>query len=152
MKKLMENFNKFVKEEEAMQEQEPEAMEGEGLKQSYTFLIYRPGHDYRDRSTTVMYAENVPVSMLDTKDYDDKVANDPDYVNPERVLEISKEGLQRLGFEPNKYGNFNLDSYPIDQVPETIELSVPYNPRTGEFMTDQVKPYMIPKVVDASSM
>jgi len=152
MKKLMENFNKFVNEQEleTMQEQEPEEMGGDELKQSYTFNIYRPGHYRSDRSTTVMYVENVPVSMLDTKRYEQNKAEG--YTDPERFLSISKEGLQRLGFEPNDYGNFSVDMYPIDQVPETIELTVPYNPRTGEFMTDQVKSYMIPKVVDAGAM
>ena len=152
MKKLMENFNKFVNEEEleTIQEQEPEEMGGDELKQSYTFNIYRPGHYRGDSSTTVMYAENVPVSMLDTERYERNKAEG--YKNPERFLEISKEGLQRLGFEPNDYGNFSVEMYPIDKVPETIELTVPYNPRTGEFMTDQVKSYMIPKVVDAGGM
>lgn len=152
MKKLMENFNKFVNEQEleTMQEQEPEEMGGDELKQSYTFNIYRPGHYRSDPSRTVMYVENVPVSMLDTERYEQNKAEG--YTDPERFLSISKEGLQRLGFEPNDYGNFSVDMYPIDQVPETIELTVPYNPRTGEFMTDQVKSYMIPKVVDAGGM
>ena len=119
------------------------------LQQSYTFNIYRPGHYRSDRSITVMYAENVPMSMIDTKDYE---RNKVTHKDPERFLKISKEGLQRLGLEANEYGNFGVDMYVVDQVPETIELTVPYNPRSGEFMTDQVKPYMIPKVVDASSM
>ena len=151
MKITKNSLKQIIKEElEAMQEQEPEAMEGEGLKQSYTFNIYRPGHYRGDSSTTVMYAENVPVSMLDTERYEQNKAEG--YKNPERFLSISKEGLQRLGFEPNDYGNFSVEMHPIDQVPETIELTVPYNPRSGEFMTDQVKPYMIPKVVDAGGM
>ena len=97
-----------------------------------------------------MYAENVPVSMLETERYERNKAEG--YKSPERFLSISKEGLQRLGFEPNEYGNFGVSMYPIDQVPETIEVAVPYNPRTGEFMTKQVEPYMIPKVVDVGGM
>lgn len=152
MKKLMENFNKFVNEQEleTMQEQEPEAMEGEGLKQSYTFKIYIPGHYRGDPSQTVMYAENVPISMIDTKDYEEYKAT---HKGPERFLKISKEGLQQLGFEPNDYGNFNLGMSVIDQVPETIMVEVPYNPRTGDFMLDKLKPYQKPpKVVDAGGM
>jgi len=119
------------------------------LQQGYTFRIYQPGYYRTDPSTTVMYAENVPMSMIDTKDYE---RNKVTHKDPERFLRISKEGLQRLGLEANEYGNFGVDMYPIDEVPETIELAVPYNLRSGEFMTDQVKPYKIPKIVDASSM
>ena len=151
MKITKNSLKQIIKEElEAMQEQEPEEMGGDELKQSYTFNIYRPGHYRSDSSTTVMYAENVPVSMLDTERYEQNKAEG--YKDPERFLSISKEGLQKLGFEANEYGNFSVEMYPIDQVPETIELTVPYNPRSGEFMTDQVKPYMIPKVVDVGGM
>jgi len=151
MKITKATLKRLIKEEfEAIQEQEPGEMGGDELKQSYTFNIYRPGHYRGDPSRTVMYVENVPVSMLDTERYEQNKTEG--YKSPERFLEISKEGLQRLGFEPNDYGNFSVEMYPIDQIPETIELNVPYNPRTGEYMTDQVKPYMIPKVVDAGAM
>ena len=132
-----------------MQEQEPEEMGGDELKQSYTFRIARPGHYRGDSDTNIVYAVNVPLNMLDTKDYEEYKVT---HKNPERFLKISKEGLQRLGFEANEYGNYGVEMYPVEQIPETIEIKVPYNPRTGEFMTDQVKSYMIPKVVDASSM
>ena len=152
MKKLMENFNKFVNEES---DEEYEARRGQsgpatGLQQSYTFKIYIPGHYRGDPSQTVMYAENVPMSMIDTKDYEEYKVSHKD---PERFLKISKEGLQQLGFEPNDYGNFNLGMSVIDQVPEKIMVEVPYNPRTGEFMVDKLRPYQKPpKVVDAGGM
>ena len=150
MKITKNSLKQLIKEElEAMQEQEPEEMGGDELKQSYTFRIARPGHYRGDSDTNIVYAVNVPLSMLDTKDYEEYKVT---HKNPERFLKISKEGLQRLGFEANEYGNYGVEMYPVEQIPETIEIKVPYNPRTGEFMTDQVKSYMIPKVVDASSM
>ena len=150
MKITKNSLKQIIKEElEAMQEQEPEEMGGDALKQSYTFRIAQPGHYRGDSDTNVVYAVNVPLSMLDTKDYEEYKVT---HRNPERFLKISKEGLQRLGFEANEYGNYGVEMYPVEQIPETIEIRVPYNPRTGEFMTDQVKPYMIPKVVDASRM
>ena len=150
MKITKNSLKQLIKEElEAMQEQEPEEMGGDELKQSYTFRIARPGHYRGDSDTNIVYAVNVPLSMLDTKDYEEYKVT---HKNPERFLKISKEGLQRLGFEANEYGNYGVEMYPVEQIPETIEIKVPYNPRTGEFMTNQVKSYMIPKVVDASSM
>ena len=150
MKITKNSLKQLIKEElEAMQEQEPEEMGGDELKQSYTFRIARPGHYRGDSDTNVVYAVNGPLSMLDTKDYEEYKVT---HKNPERFLKISKEGLQRLGFEANEYGNYGVEMYPVEQIPETIEIKVPYNPRTGEFMTDQVKSYMIPKVVDAGAM
>ena len=150
MKITKNSLKQLIKEElEAMQEQEPEEMGGDELKQSYTFRIARPGHYRGDSDTNIVYAVNVPLSMLDTKDYEEYKVT---HKNPERFLKISKEGLQRLGFEANEYGNYGVEMYPVEQIPETIEIKVPYNPRTGEFMTDQVKSYMIPKVVDAGAM
>ena len=150
MKITKNSLKQLIKEElEAMQEQEPEEMGGDELKQSYTFRIARPGHYRGDSDTNIVYAVNVPLSMLDTKDYEEYKVT---HKNPERFLKISKEGLQRLGFEANEYGNYGVEMYPVEQIPETIEIKVPYNPRTGAFMTDQVKSYMIPKVVDAGAM
>jgi len=130
-----------------MFEQEPEEVGSDELKQSYTFEIYRPGHYREDPDTTLMYVENVPLSMLTTEDYKKYKADG--YKKPERFLKIKKEFLSELGFQANKYGNFKVSSYVIDQVPETIGVNVPFNLRTGEFMTDQVNLDRIPKVVDA---
>ena len=109
--------------------------------QSYTFKVYRPGFYRNDPNTTLMFVENVPMSMIDSKEYAGEKEG--------QWLQISKEGFQKLGFSPNKYGNFDLGSHKIDAVPETVQVTVGYNPRTGDFMTEQA---VLPKVVDASSM
>ena len=109
-------------------------------EQSYAFEIYSPGFYRSDPDTTIMYVENVPMSMIDTKEYVGK--------SGEGYLEISKEGLQKLGFKPTS----DVGSRRIDEVPERIEVTVPYNPRTGEFMLDNLRASQNPKVVDASGM
>ena len=125
-----------------------EEMGSDELKQSYTFEIYRPGHYREDPDTTLMYVENVPLDMLTTEDYEKYKADG--YKNPERFLKIKKEFLSELGFQANKYGNFNVGMYVIDRAPETIGVSVPFNLRTRELMTDRVDPDKILKVVDAA--
>ena len=125
-----------------------EEMGSDELKQSYTFEIYRPGLDYRlDPDTTLMYVENVPLSMLNVEEYEKYKADG--YKRPERFLKIKKEFLSELGFQANSYGNFNVGMHVIDRAPETIGVNVPFNPRTGEFMTDKVDPERMPKVVNA---
>ena len=109
-------------------------------EQSHAFEIYSPGHYRSDPDTTIMYVENVPMSMIDTKEYVGK--------SGEGYLEISKEGLQKLGFKPTS----DVGSRRIDEVPERIEVTVPYNPRTDEFMLDSLRASQNPKVVDASGM
>ena len=109
-------------------------------EQSHTFEIYSPGFYRSDPDTTIMYVENVPMSMIDTKEYVG--------LSGEGYLEISKEGLQKLGFKPTS----DVGSRRIDEVPERIEVTVPYNPRTGEFMLDNLRASQNPKVVDASGM
>ena len=125
----------------------PDEMGSDELKQSYNFKIYEPGHFREDPDKIIMYVENVPLSALTTEDYEKYKAEG--YKKPERFLKIKKEFLSELGFQANKYGNFKVSSYVIDQVPETIGVNVPFNLRTGEFMTDQVNLDRIPKVVDA---
>jgi len=125
----------------------PDEMGSDELKQSYAFQIYEPGHFREDPDKTLMYVENVPLSAIRTEDYEKYKAEG--YKDPERFLKIKKEFLSELGFQANKYGNFKVSSYVIDQVPETIGVNVPFNLRTGEFMTDQVNLDRIPKVVDA---
>ena len=118
-------------------------------EQSYTFEIYRPGHYGTDLDTTIMYVDNVPMSMIDVSQYEMYKSTAP---NPERFYKISKEGMQKLGFKLNEYGNLSVRSKIIDEIPERIEVTVPYNPRTGEFMLDNLRAFQNPKVVDASGM
>jgi len=148
MKVTKTQLKRLIKEELGMMsEQEPEEMDSDELKQSYAFQIYEPGHFREDPDKTLMYVENVPLSAIRTEDYEKYKAEG--YKKPERFLKIKKEFLSELGFQANKYGNFNVGMYVIDQVPETIGVNVPFNLRTGEFMTDQVNLDRIPKVVDA---
>tara|TARA_R110002020_G_scaffold40972_1_gene120889 strand:+ start:329 stop:718 length:390 start_codon:yes stop_codon:yes gene_type:complete len=110
--------------------------------QGHAFVIYRPGHYRSDPSTTIAYVDNVPMSMIDTENY---VRFKSTHTDPERFLKISEEGMQTLG-----YGT-SVDSRRIDKVPERIEVTVPYNPRTGELMLDNsLDP--LPEVIDASGM
>ena len=151
MKITKAQLKKLIKEELGMMsEQEPEEMGSDELKQSYTFEIYRPGHYREDPDTTLMYVENVPLSMLNVEEYEKYKAEG--YKNPERFLKIKKEFLSELGFQANKYGNFNVGMYVIDRVPETIGVNVPFNLRTRELMTDRVDPDKILKIVDAQGV
>ena len=122
-------------------------------EQSHAFEIYSPGFYRSDPDTTIMYVENVPMSMIDTKEYvglytRSVPGNTGVPESGEGYLEISKEGLQKLGFKPTS----DVGSRRIDKVPERIEVTVPYNPRTGEFMLDNLRASQNPKVVDASGM
>lgn len=146
MKITKAQLRNLIKEElEGMTEEEE--MGSDELKQSYSFQIYEPGHFREDPDKTIMYVENVPLSAIRTENYEKYKAEG--YKDPERFLKIKKEFLSELGFQANKYGNFKVSSYVIEQVPETIGVNVPFNLRTGEFMTDQVNLDRIPKVVDA---
>ena len=148
MKITKSQLKKLIKEELGMMsEQEPEEMDSDELKQSYTFEIYEPGHFREDPDKTVMYVENVPLSAIRTEDY--KKYKEKGYKKPERFLKIKKEFLSKLGFQANKYGNFNVGMYVTDQVPETIGVNVPFNLRTRELMTDKVDLDKILKIVDA---
>ena len=118
-------------------------------EQSHAFEIYSPGHYRSDPDTTIMYVDNVPMSMIDVEEYESFKSTHKD---PERFYKISKEGMQKLGFKLNEYGNLSVGSRRIDEVPERIEVTVPYNPRTGEFMLDNLRASQNPKVVDASGM
>ncbi len=161
MKLTKAYLKKVIKEEleqarlsEEETDEEYEARRGKsgpaiGLGESYTFVVYRPGHYRRDPSTTVAYVENVPMSMIDTEDYE---RNEMTHKDPERFLHISKESLLKLGFEPNSYGKFNLETYVVEKIPETVDVMVPYNLRAGEFMIDQVPPYKMPRMIDAGRM
>ena len=117
---------------------------------SHAFEIYSPGHYGTDPDTTIMYVDNVPMSMIDVSQYESYKSTGAK--NPERFYKISKEGMQKLGFKLNEYGNFSVRSRRIDEIPERIEVTVPYNPRTGEFMLDNLRASQNPKVVDASGM
>ena len=122
-------------------------------EQSHAFEIYSPGFYKNDPNTTIMYVENVPMSMIDTKEYvglyTRSAPGNTGVPKPgEGYLEISKEGLQKLGFKSTS----DVMSRRIDDVPERIEVTVPYNPRTGEFMLDNLRASQNPKVVDASGM
>ena len=151
MKVTKSQLKQIIKEELGMMsEQEPEEMGSDELKQSYNFEIYDPGHYREDPSTTLMYVENVPLSMLGTEDYEKYKAEG--YVNPERFLRIKKEFLSELGFQANKYGNFNVGMNVIDRAPDSIGVNVPFNLRTREFMMDRVNPDRILKVVDAQGI
>ena len=119
-------------------------------EQSHAFEIYSPGFYKNDPDTTIMYVDNVPMSMIDVSQYESYKSTGAK--NPERFYKISKEGMQKLGFKPNEYGNFSVRSRRIDEIPERIEVTVPYNPRTGEFMLDNLRASQNPKVVDASGM
>ena len=113
-------------------------------------MVGYPGHYREDPDTTLMYVENVPLSMLNVEEYEKYKAEG--YKNPERFLKIKKEFLSELGFQANKYGNFNVGMYVIDRVPETIGVNVPFNLRTRELMTDRVDPDKILKIVDAQGV
>jgi len=100
----------------------------------HDFVIYRPGHYRSDPNTTIAYVVNVPMSMIDTIEHPSLGGGTWE------ELEISEEGMQTLG-----YGT-SVVSTRIDEVPERIEVTVPYNPRTGEFLSE------LPRVIDASGM
>ena len=120
-------------------------------EQSYAFEIYRPGHYGTEPEPAIMYVDNVPVSMIDVTQYERFKSRG--HKNPERFYnEISKEGMQKLGFKLNEYGTLSVRSRRIDEIPETIEVSVRYNPRKREFMLDNLRASQNPKVVDASGM
>ena len=133
MKITKNSLKQLIKEElEAMQEQEPG-----GLSGTYNFVVRSDRDDFA-------YITNVPVSMLDTSDYDDTVANRPDYVDPARLLRLSPEAFEQI-MGRNRNGYFY--DMRIREIPETVEVEATFNLRTGEMLEAQV-----PKLIDASSM
>ena len=131
MKTLMENFNKFVNEEEleAMQEQEPR-----GLSGTYDFLI-------RDDRDDFAYITNVPVSMLDTSSYD---SASPDYVDPARLLRLTPEAFEKI-MGRNRTGYFY--DMRVKKIPKTVQVEATFDLRTGKLLKARV-----PKVIDAGAM
>tara|TARA_R110000823_G_scaffold299130_1_gene419822 strand:+ start:859 stop:1269 length:411 start_codon:yes stop_codon:yes gene_type:complete len=136
MKITKNTLKQIIKEElEAMQEQEPG-----GLSGTYNFVV-RSG----DRTmNAVAYITNVPVSMLDTSDYDDTVANRPDYVEPARLLRLSPEAFEQI-MGRSRSGYF-YDAR-IKEIPETVQVDATFDLRTGKMLEARV-----PKLIDASSM
>ena len=136
MKITKNSLKQLIKEElEAMQEQEPG-----GLSGTYNFVV-RSGDRY---SNDVAYITNVPVSMLDTSDYDDTVANRPDYVEPARLLRLSPEAFEQI-MGRNRTGYFY--DMRVKEIPETVQVDATFDLRTGELVEARV-----PKLIDAGGM
>ena len=66
------------------------------IKEELDEMAGRRPHSGDRYSNDVAYITNVPVSMLDTSDYDDAVANRPRYVEPERLLRLSPEAFEQI--------------------------------------------------------
>ena len=136
MKITKNSLKQLIKEElEAMQEQEPG-----GLSGTYNFVV-RSGDRY---SNDVAYITNVPVSMLDTLDYDDAVANRPGYVEPERLLRLSPEAFEQI-MGRSRSGYFY--DMRIKEIPETVQVDATFDLRTGKMLEARV-----PKLIDAGGM
>ena len=133
MKITKNSLKQIIKEElEAMQEQEPG-----GLSGTYNFVVRSDRDDFA-------YITNVPVSMLDTSDYDDTVANRPDYVEPARLLRLTPEAFEQI-MGRNRSGYFY--DMRIKEIPETVQVDATFDLRTGELVEARV-----PKLIDAGGM
>ena len=136
MKITKNRLKQLIKEElEAMQEQEPG-----GLSGTYNFVVRSGDRPMKDSA----YITNVPASMLNTKDYDDAVANRPNYVEPERLLRLKPEAFEQI-MGSNRSGYFY--DMRIKEIPETVQVEATFDLRTGKMIEAQV-----PKLIDASSM